>query len=339
MHDGDVMILRGNEITALLEGRELDLIQTVRRAYEVHDSGDSSLPHSTFLRFPDEARNRIIALPAYLGGEFQVAGMKWVSSFPGNLDLNLDRASAVVILNSASTGRPEAILEGSVISAKRTAASAALAALSLDETDSEHVGLIGCGLINFEVARFLQAARPKLKTFLLFDLDAARAKQFQAKCNEAFPQIEVKIAPDCDSVYETCALISFATTAIEPHVSDLSKCSRASTILHVSLRDLTAEVVLTSNNIVDDIDHVCRAQTSIHLAEQAVGNRDFIRGTLADVVQGKVPARDGRVAVFSPFGLGILDLAVAKLVRNLGLEDGHGTVTKSFLPDSWLERA
>ncbi|HEX3560526.1 MAG TPA: hypothetical protein VHU19_15070 [Pyrinomonadaceae bacterium] len=85
MRNGDILILKGHEVLSLLSGREELLLDTVERAYVAHGRGDSSLPHSLFLRFPNEERNRIIALPAYLGGEFGVAGMKWVSSFPRNV--------------------------------------------------------------------------------------------------------------------------------------------------------------------------------------------------------------------------------------------------------------
>src|SRR5207247_1068158 len=170
MDDVDIVVLSGSDVRAMLAGREAELVETVRAAYQCHAEGQSALPHSTFLYLPKGARGRIIALPAYLGGGFDVAGIKWISSFPSNHDLGLDRASAVVILNSPTTGRPEALLEGSTISAKRTAASAALAARCLArEHDVARVGLIGCGLINREIARFLLAEFPAIETLAIYD--------------------------------------------------------------------------------------------------------------------------------------------------------------------------
>lgn len=337
MPNGNILILRGEEVHALLDGREQELLQTVETAYVAHSRGESSLPHSTFLNFPNEQRNRIIALPAYLGEEFGVAGLKWISSFPNNVTLGMDRASAVVILNSSQTGHPEAIIEGSVISAKRTAASAALAARHLAAPGRDtSVSLVGCGLINFEIARFIQAACPQVRGFRLFDIDRARAERFRESFEGSFAGVTAEVAATLEEALGSAPIVSLATTAVVPHVADLSACAPGSTILHISLRDLTPEVILQSDNVVDDLDHVCRAQTSIHLAEQLTGGRDFVRCTLADVLTGAAPARAGEgLTVFSPFGLGVLDLAVSKLVRDLGVRQERGTVIESFLPKSW----
>jgi len=337
MPDSSILIVKGAEVNALLRGKELDIVRAVQKTYEAHHHGDSSLPHSTFLRFPGEPRNRVIALPAYLGGEFEMAGIKWISSFPNNLNLGLDRASAVVILNSSLTGRPQSVIEGSIINAKRTAASAALAAQYLVGDEQPNcVGMIGCGVINFEIARFLLALKPELARFAIYDLNDARAQHFRDDFLKTFPMAEVEIARNAQTVLENSTLISFATTTIEPHILDLSPCAPRTTILGISLRDLSPQVILSCDNVVDDIDHVCRAQTSIHLAEQLVGRRDFIRCTLADVMAGEAPARvEGKTSVFSPFGLGILDLVVGKLVYDLAMKHNVGTLMTSFFPPSW----
>ncbi|HEU4596771.1 MAG TPA: 2,3-diaminopropionate biosynthesis protein SbnB [Pyrinomonadaceae bacterium] len=334
MPETDILILGGRETQALLAGRERDIIEAVRDAYVTHGRGESSLPHSTFLRFPDNPDNRIIALPAYLGGDFGVAGLKWIASFPGNLERGMERASAVLVLNSTETGRPEAILEASLISAKRTAASAALAAQTLHSGPVERAALVGCGLINFEIARFLRTAFPSLKGFVIYDIKEARASEFAARCAREFGPVEVETVADAGRALASAGLISLATTALSPNIRDLSACPAGATILHVSLRDLTPETILSSDNVVDDVDHVCRAQTSVHLAEQLTGARGFIRCTLADILDGRAAARggDGRAVVFSPFGLGVLDLAVGKLVYEEGRRGGVGTTLGAFLP-------
>lgn len=337
MSNDDILILKGQEIATLLDGRELEIVDAVRMAYMAHAQGKSSLPHSTFLRFPDNEKDRIIALPAYLGDEFGVAGIKWISSFTGNLSKGMDRASAILILNSTETGRPEAIMEGSVISAKRTAASAALAAHTLlAGRVVTSVGMLGCGLINYETAKFLRAVCPELRRLAIFDLDRQRAHQFKETCEDLFE--EIVVTEDPRALYRDNALIAFATTAVQPHVADLSDCVPGSIVLHTSLRDLSADVILASDNVVDDVDHVSRAQTSIHLAEQVTGDRSFVRCTLGEILLGHAKARenDKPVTVFSPFGLGVLDVALGKLVCELSRNENVGSTINSFLPESWI---
>jgi 2,3-diaminopropionate biosynthesis protein SbnB len=329
-----ILILSGQEVEELLAGRETEIAAVIAQAYLTHGTGKSSLPHSTFLRFPGDEVNRIIALPAFLGDGFKVAGVKWISSFPGNLQRGMPRASAILVLNGCEAGRPEVVLEGSIISARRTAASAALGARTLLEGERpERVGLIGNGLINYEIARFLRILCGA-ERFLLYDLDAVRAERFAVKLGMELGPVETRVATGLEEVLAACPLVSFATTSGRPYVSDLSACPAGATILHVSLRDLAPEVILSCDNVVDDPDHVCRAQTSLHLAEQATGGRDFIRCTLADILAGKAPARRGdeSIAVFSPFGLGILDVALGQLVADSARATGRGTEISSFFP-------
>lgn len=341
MCERDVLALGSDQVAELLYGKELEIVEMVQRAYEAHGRGQTSLPHSTFLRFPPDTSKRIIALPAFLNGSIQSAGVKWISSFPANLEQGADRASAILVLNSTTTGRTKAIMEASLISAKRTAASAALAACTLQLEAPGLAGFIGCGPINFEILSFLLVLRPKIKTVLLYDLDRQRAVMFREHCLQRNPAIDVEIAETREDIFRRASLISFATTAGEPHVHDLSMCVPNTLVLHISLRDLSPEIILGADNVVDDVEHVCKAQTSIHLTEQQVGNRDFIRCTLPQVLNGTAPPRcqKNALTIFSPFGLGILDIAVGEYVLREAIRNHKGTSLPSFLPGSWRASA
>lgn len=339
MGSNSILIIGGEQIRSLLEGRELEIVDAVQSAYMIHAAGKTSLPHSLFLSFPENPGNRIIALPAYLPGERPRAGLKWIASFPGNVSKGMDRASAVIVLNSPETGIPEAILEGSIISAKRTAASAALAARYLcPERPYQYLGLVGSGLINHEICRFLKAVCPSIAKIVMFDKDQEKAARVAPAYAKRTGISDIHIASHVEEVLHSCDVVSFATTASTPYVRDLSRCRSGSTVLHVSLRDLEIEAILSGDNVVDDADHVCRAGTSLHLTEQHTGNRDFIRCSLAAVIAGQSPPRrhPDSVAIFNPFGLGILDLAVADLALSVAHRQHQGTCVASFLPTPWL---
>lgn len=331
-----MLILRRTDVTEVLSGRETEIIDLVADAYRLHDAGRTSLPHSTFLRFPEErhSRDRIIGLPAYRGGDRPVAGMKWIASFPGNVAAGAERASASVVLNSLDDGRPVAFVEGAVISAKRTAASAALAAAELTAgRPPVSVLLIGCGVINLEILRFLAAALPELREAALYDTDPARAGAFADRCAEAVPGVRARPVTDVAAAFGEHRLVSLATTAATPHM-DLAACGPDTTVLHVSLRDLTPEAILGAVNVVDDTDHVCRERTSLDLAQQVTGDRAFVAAEIGALLRGVTTLRrePGRPVVYSPFGLGVLDLALAEFVREEAARRGLGVRVDDFLP-------
>jgi ornithine cyclodeaminase len=337
-----VRILTGDDVAALLERREIDVVEAVRAAYLAHGRGEASLPHSTFLRFPDAPQNRIIALPALHCAE-QTAGIKWISSFPGNTARGLERASAVIALNCVETGRVKALMDGAIISAKRTAASAVLAALHLAGASAyAAVSFVGGGVISVEVLRFMAVLLPSVRRVSVFDLDRRAAERFVRTGREVAPGVEVVVSTSMDSALRHGELVCFATTSIAPHVTSLAAFRDGATVLHLSLRDLSAECVLRCDNVVDDADHVCRAGTSLHLAAEKTAGRAFIRCSLAEILEGRQPPRapaPEKVTVFSPFGLGILDIGLAQFVyrqaalSGTGLELDSLTSTKSGVFD------
>jgi 2,3-diaminopropionate biosynthesis protein SbnB len=333
---GDLVVLTAEDVIALLASKEEEIMQAVKQTYLAHDKNLDCLPHSVFLHHPrtESPADRIIALPAYLQDQSPIAGIKWISSYPGNIQNGLERASAAIILNSTVNGRPVALLEGSVISARRTAASAALAAKYLVTGHSPTVSFIGCGVINYEILRFLCAACGPVQELVLYDLDRARVDSFGQRSLETLGIHRYRIASSIEDALRESRLISFATTAGQPHVNDLSCCQEGSVILQISLRDLHPDLITRNENIVDDIDHVCRANTSVHLAEIKTGDRSFIRGTIAQVITGAIPSRQNPkgLVIFSPFGLGTLDLAVSRLCVALALERGNVSRIRNFLP-------
>ncbi|MFE0389380.1 2,3-diaminopropionate biosynthesis protein SbnB [Streptomyces bungoensis] len=309
-------VIPGAQVQQMLSGREKQIVELIEATYRLHGAGDSVNPPSYFLRFPDRPTARIIALPASVGGSVHVDGLKWISSFPDNVRSGLPRASAVLILNDPVTGYPFACLESSVISATRTAASAALAAdwLSRGRTRPTRVGFFGTGLIARYIHTFLAGTGWSFDTIGVHDLSADSTSGFCGYLRQAGTTARVVVHDDAEDLVRSSDLVVFATIAGEPHVTEPDWFAHNPLVLHVSLRDLAPEVLLASANFVDDVEHCLKADTSPHLVEQRTGNRDFLNGTLNDVMLGRAAPPADRPVVFSPFGLGVLDLAVGKYV-------------------------
>ncbi|MCZ0990980.1 2,3-diaminopropionate biosynthesis protein SbnB [Streptomyces diastatochromogenes] len=328
-------VITGTQVQQALSGREKQIVDLVEATYRLHGAGDSVNPPSYFLRFPDRPTARIIALPASIGGSVQVDGLKWVSSFPENVSAGLPRASAVLILNDHDTGYPFACLESSIISATRTAASAALAAdwLSRNRPRPTRIGFFGTGLIARYIHTFLAGTDWMFDTIGVHDLSVESTTGFCGYLREAGTTAEVVVHDSAEDLIRSSDLVVFATIAGEPHVTSPAWFDHNPLVLHISLRDLSPEVLLASANFVDDVDHCLKADTSPHLVEQRTGNRDFLNGTLNDVMLGRAAPPHDRPVIFSPFGLGVLDLAVGKFVYDEAAGAGNLRLIDDFFHD------
>src|SRR5215813_4072607 len=176
----ELSIIGGKTVSDIIRGDHERCVEVVRGAYLAHAQGRSVNPDSYFLRFLDKPDCRIIALPAYLGDGFDVAGVKWIASYPANVQRGFPRASAVLVLNDYDTGYPFAILESSIISAARTAASAVLAAhwLNGQTRRARTLGIVGTGFIAKYVYDFLIDTGWAIEEVRLYDVSPRESEKF-----------------------------------------------------------------------------------------------------------------------------------------------------------------
>ena len=325
-------VIGAAEVAKQIDADRAGCLAAVRAAYLAHSAGATVNPHSSFLRFPDRPRDRIIALPGFLGdGETPRSGIKWIASYPGNTEHGFPRASAVLVLNDYDTGYPYAVLEASIVSATRTAASAVLGAEALlGGRTAGTVGFIGTGLIADHVRRFLRDLGWSIDEFRLFDTNAANAARFAERIAADGPAGRTTVVDDAAAAFDGADLVVLATVAGAPHIHDPAVLDGAPVVLHLSLRDLAPELILAATNVTDDVDHAVRERTSLHLAEQQVGDRSFVHGTISDVLNGELSPRPDRATIFAPFGLGVLDLAVGGWVHDRVREADGGQVVANF---------
>jgi N-[(2S)-2-amino-2-carboxyethyl]-L-glutamate dehydrogenase len=191
------------------------------------------------------------------------------------------RASAVLVLNDPETGYPLACLESSIISAPRTAASAALAAyvLSRGRERPTRLGIIGTGLIARYIHGYLTDAGWSFAETGIHDISADHAAGFLDYLERSGAAGTITVHNRAEDLIRRSGSVVFATVASQPHVREPAWFDRNPLVLHVSLRDLSPEVILAGANVVDDVEHCLRANTSVHLAEQREGNRKFLDGT------------------------------------------------------------
>jgi 2,3-diaminopropionate biosynthesis protein SbnB len=335
-------VIGGATVKAIIAKDIAGSVEVVRDAYLAHAMGRSVNPRSAFLRPVGSTAERMIALPAYVESPEPAAGIKWIASYPGNRRRDLPRASAVVILNDCKSGFPIACLEGSVISAIRTVVSAMLAAESLLDGRREinAMGFIGTGLIARYFLLLLMKTGWMMRSLYLFDVDEGAQARFKVWATKQCPSSNIVEPGTAEQVLLMTDVSLFATVVSKPHIrAGVSLEGGGRIVLHLSLRDLPPEIIARSNNVVDDREHVLAEGTSVELAVRREGHSKFITCTLGDLLLGRRVPDNGRATIVSPFGLGILDVALARWVYARAVAEDNAVVLEDFFlagdPYAW----
>ena len=319
-------------------------IAAVEEAMACHSRGDSVLPSKTVVRWGDASseatQGRINAMPGYLGGKVDMAGIKWIGSNPMNPQkYDLPRASGILILNDPETKLPLAIMDSTVISAMRTGAAGGVGVKYLSLADSRTMGIIGAGVQARTQAMAAAVVRPALERILIFDIVPEHAVSW---CREMEEQLGISCRTTHsaeEAVRESCFFVT-VTTAHEPIVK-ADWVRPGQTFLHMAGYEDELAVVKKADKIIVDswVEIKHRALQTLYLAyEKGLIREEDIHAEIGEVILGSKKGRenDGEFIYYNTVGMGIEDIAFGARIYLEAKEKNIGTCLPLWRKPLWV---
>ncbi|MDO6428949.1 2,3-diaminopropionate biosynthesis protein SbnB [Flavitalea sp. BT771] len=298
------------------------LFEVIESATAVINDHAFSQPVKPYLRYKDP-RNRIIAMPAYVGGGFDTAGIKWIASFPGNIKKGIPRAHSVMILNESDTGKPYCIFNTGLLSGIRTASvtgSVINKYLAGSVRGKINFGMIGYGFIGrLHLSMIMECFEPFIDKIYLYDLTKINEEEVPSGWKE-----RVVLCPGWEDVFDA-ADVFITCTVSESRYIDRPPI-RPSLHLNVSLRDYTTAFMRKADLIiVDNWEEVCRENTDIECMHREGTLDEGQVHTIIDVFQGNIlTGVEDKVVMFNPMGMAVYDMAIARHYWNLADKSNIG---------------
>ena len=204
-----MLLLNAEETRAALPFRPL--VEALRAMFA---SGcEMPVRHHHEIKVPGDVDATLLLMPAWLSGQF--LGVKIATVFPGNASRGKAAVNASYVLMSAASGETLALIDGSELTARRTAAASALAADCLARRDASHLLIAGTGRMALNLVEAHASVRPISKVSV-WGRDGAKA-QSVADAASALG-FEAGAVSDMASACASADIISCATLSREPLV-------------------------------------------------------------------------------------------------------------------------
>ena len=167
-----------------------EIINTIIDVFKKYQDGKVLLPDKISQVFDNETQNRINCMPSTLLEE-GVCGVKWVSVFPGNpINFGIPNLSGVIILSSLKDGYPFAIMDGTLITALRTACIGAIATKLLARKNSKVYGTIGAGEEAKMHFRFIKHVMPSIQKCYVASQTEENEQAFIDQLKEQYTDVD-----------------------------------------------------------------------------------------------------------------------------------------------------
>jgi 2,3-diaminopropionate biosynthesis protein SbnB len=290
----------------------IETISVIEETVKCIEKNDYSQPVKPYLRYKN-MNNRIIAMPAFVGGSIDIAGIKWISSFPDNINHGFPRAHSILILNDAYTGEVIAAINTNLLSIVRTVSVTGLIMKHYNNIRNPlkfNIGIIGLGPIGkYHLKMFMELFRDKISNVFLYDI-----RGIDKECLETEFTGKIRVFTNWQDAYKDADIVITCTTANRPYIDRPPK--KGSLQLNISLRDYKTDIYdfVSKPIIVDNWEEVCRENTDIEMMYKYKGLKKEETLSIVDVVckEGMTGFTEDDVIMFNPMGLAVFDIAIGK---------------------------
>ena len=333
-----------------------DLLVTLNKGDYVM-AGVNHNSHGAQVIFPDDPQfegmpknaddRRFMAMPAYLGGKYQMAGMKWYGSNCENKASGLPRSILMMLLNDKDTGAPLALMSANLVSCYRTGAIPGVGAKYLARKDSEKVTIIGPGVMGRTCLLAFLSVCPKITTVKVKGRGQRSLHAFEEFVKKECPQIQQVIV--CDSMEEAvkdsdiiCVTSTAPVKEIDfPYIAEDWVKKGALICLPSAARFDDDFLINRCKKVVDnyklyeawaeefpypsyEMVQIIGSKFTDYLHEGRIQREDIV--DIADIINKKHPGResDDEIIVYSVGGMPVEDIAWGGTVYRNALKEGIG---------------
>lgn len=351
-----MLYLRDEEVAKLLDGHMDDAVEIMREMFRLMGEGDYALggergaSHGMRIDYKQQGEGRIfLAMPGYLGGNFNVTGVKWHGP-NAVVEGNDSDCHFIAIINNANTGEPLAAMGADTLTRYRTAAVNALAATALYSGNPEKLAIIGPGRINRLSLEYLLTHYSTVKTVEVKGRGILSRDKFISDFQECFPEIKFLGADTCKEAVENADIALVNGAMLFENYKDMTRF-RNGWLKTKSTFVCSAYAYFPTETLVEASYRVCDLYGMYEEYERELGYPAFkacgLAGNrFADLVhEGKLQRSDiselsefvsGRKSVaeaaapiiFTSGGLALEDIALGQKVYQMAKEQGIGTEVK-----------
>lgn len=320
--------------------------------------GANGNSHGSMVMFPEKSPfpempvdgpdRRFMAMPAYLGGKFDMAGMKWYGSNAANKEKGLPRSILMLTLNDKDTGAPLAFMSANILSAYRTGAVPGVGFKYFAKEDAETIGIIGPGVMSKTALVAAVAVRPTLKNVKVKGRGKASLQKFVDHAKKEYPELNIYAVDTIEEAVRDSDIVSVSTSSptgdpsLYPYIAEEWIKPGAIIESTAALRFDDDFIINRARTVTDNImlyeawEEEMKPNAYNTIPIPAVHVEDLIAegkmkpeqiDDLGDVLLGNIPVhrKEDEIVIYSVGGMPTEDVAWGSMVYRNALEKGIGT--------------